>query len=338
MKIFLTGGHGFIGSHVVTKLAERGDALRCLVRESSKTDRIDGLQWERVVGDVRDQASLEAGMAGCDAVIHLASISSWTDMKSSALEDVVVNGTQKVARAAKSAGVKRMVYVSSTMAVNASATPEVFDESSPFGLDDPKYRYPRAKHQAEKILEAEMGDDLEVVTVCPAEVYGPNDDAMVTASNLRDMLNDWPALACTGGTAVVHVDDVADGIIGALDKGRSGERYILGGENLTVEQLVRLTLEIAGLKTPVVRLPNGLAKTVIGGMAAVGLPTPVVPEVLLYATLFWFVDSSKAQRELGFRARPPKEVLTPTIRWLYDAGHVKKGTKPEPLPTEPSPT
>ena len=332
MKIFLTGGHGFIGSHVVAKLAKRGDELLCLVRESSKTHRIDHHPFSKTVGDVRDRASLERGMAGCDAVIHLASVSSWEDMESSALEDVVIKGTQNVAQAAKAAGVKRMVYVSSSMAVNASPTPQVFDEASTFELTDPKYRYPLAKHKAEKIIEAEIGDGFEVVTVCPAEVYGPNDDTMVTASNLRDMLNDWPALACTGGTAIVHVDDVADGIIAALDKGSSGERYILGGENLSVEELVRLTLDIAGLKTPVVKLPNGLAKTVIGGMAKIGLPTPVVPEVLTYATLFWFMDSAKAKRELGFAPRSPREVLVPTIRWLYEAGHAKKGTKPEPLP------
>ncbi len=329
MKIFLTGGHGFIGSHVVKQLAERNDELLCLVRETSQTDRIDGLEWQRVVGDVRDVSSMEAALAGCDAVIHLASVSSWSDMESSALEDIVIGGTKNVAEAAKRAGVRRMVYVSSVMAVNASPTPQVFDETATFELHDAKYRYPRAKHQAEEALAAMRSDDFEIVTVCPAEVYGPNDDALITASNLRDMINDWPALACTGGTAIVHVDDVADGIVRALDKGRSGERYILGGENLSVEELVRLTLDIAGLKTPVLRLPNGLAKTVIGGMAKVGLPTPVVPEVLTYATLFWFMDSAKAQRELGFSPRPPREVLTPTIRWLYEAGHAKKGTKPE---------
>ncbi|MEL7370686.1 MAG: NAD-dependent epimerase/dehydratase family protein [Myxococcota bacterium] len=332
MKIFLTGGHGFIGSHVVARLAQRDETLRCLVRQSSKTHRIDAFTFDKVVGDVRDVASMQAGMEGCDAAIHLASVSSWEDMESSALEDIVIQGTKNVALAAKAAGVKRLVYVSSSMAVNASESPTVYDEASNFELTDAKYRYPRAKHAAEAALDAEITEDFEVVTVCPCEVYGPNDDALVTASNLRDMINDWPALACTGGTAVVHVDDVADGIVAALDKGRSGERYILGGENLTVEQLVRLTLDIAGLKTPVVKLPNGLAKAVIGGMAKIGLPTPVVPEVLTYATLFWFMDSSKATKELGFTARPPREVLIPTIRWLYEAGHAKKGTKPEPLP------
>ena len=334
MKIFLTGGHGFIGSYVVAKLAARGDELRCLVRESSDTRRIDAHSFERVVGDVRDIDALEAGMAGCDAVIHLASVSSWEDMESSALEDIVVGGTKNVGVAAKRAGVKRLVYVSSSMAVNASPTPQVFDETSAFELNDAKYRYPRAKHEAEKVLDAEMADGFQVVTVCPCEVYGPNDDTMVTASNLRDMLNDWPALACTGGTAIVHVEDVAAGIVAALDKGKPGERYILGGENLSVEELVRLTLDIAGLKTPVVKLPNGLAKAVIGGMAKVGLPTPVVPEVLTYATLFWFMDSGKAKRDLGFNPRSPREVLVPTIRWLYEAGHVKKGTKPEPVTAE----
>lgn len=330
MKIFLTGGHGFIGSRVVERLIEGGHDVRCLVRASSKTHRIDHLEWERHVGDVRDRASLEAGMQGADAVIHLASVSSWSDMRSSVLEDVVQTGTENVVEAAKASGVKRVVFVSSSMAVNATPTPIVFDETSPFELTDPKYRYPLAKHRAEKRALEVAGDDVELVIVNPAEVYGPNDDAMVTAGNLRDALNDWPALACTGGSAITHVDDVADGMVRALEKGRHGERYILGGDNLHVEELIRLTLEIAGQKKPVMKLPNGMLKVAIGALDKLGLPTPVEPEVVTYATLYWFMDSTKAKNELGYAPRPAREVLEPTIAWLYDNGHIKTPRATDP--------
>lgn len=333
MKIFLTGGHGFIGSRVVRRLIGAGHEARCLVREHSKTHRIDDLPFEKTPGDVRDRASLVRGLQGTDACIHLASISSWTEMTSDALESTILGGTENIIEAAHEAGVKRVVFVSSSMAVNASATPKVFDETSPFELTDPKYRYPLAKHRAEKrALELAAKTGVEVVTVNPAEVYGPHDDTFVTAGNLRDILKDWPALACTGGSAVTHVDDVAQGIVAALLQGRPGERYILGGENLEVAEIVRLTLDIAGLKKPIVRLPNGVLKGVVFGMARVGLPTPVVPELLTYATLYWFMSSEKAKRELGYDPRPPRACLEPTIRWLYEAGHVKGQLPGSPVP------
>lgn len=326
MKTFVTGGHGFIGSRVVQRLRDRGANVRCLIRESSKTHRIDHLEYEKHLGDVRDRDSLVTGMQGCDTVIHLASVSSWADMRSSVLEDVVLGGTENIITAAKEAGVRRVVFVSSSMAINASPAPQVFDENSTFELTDPKYRYPLAKHRAEARAIELAGDDIELVIVNPAEVYGPNDDAMVTAGNLRDALNDWPALACTGGSAITHVDDVSEGIVLALEKGRHKERYILGGDNLHVEELIRMTLEIGRKKTPVMKLPNGLVKTVIGALDAIGLPTPVQPEVVVYATLYWFVDSSKAKKELGYSPRPAREVLEPTIDWLFENGHIK-GTR-----------
>lgn len=324
MKIFLTGGHGFIGSRVVRRLSAEGHESRCLVREHSKTHRIDDLVFEKTSGDVRDLDSLVRGMQGMDACIHLASISSWTEMTSSALEDTILGGTENIIRAAHRAGLKRVVFVSSSMAINASAAPQVFDEQSKFELDDPKYRYPLAKYRAERrALELAAETGVELVIVNPAEVYGPNDDTFVTAGNLRDILKDWPALACTGGSAVTHVDDVAAGIVAALLRGRPGERYILGGENLEVSEIVKLTLDIAGMKKPILRMPNGVLKGVIFGMARVGLPTPVEPELLTYATLYWFMSSEKAKRELGYSPRPARACLEPAIRWLYEAGHLK---------------
>lgn len=323
MQVFVTGGHGFIGSRVVHKLAAQGRGVRCLLREKSSTKRIDGVAFQRVMGDVRDVASLVAGMRGADAVIHLASVSAWHDMQSKLLEETIIDGTKHVLDAAKQAGIKRVVYVSSVLAVNGSVEPKVFDETAPFELHGTRLRYSLAKHEAEKLCQAAVKDGLEVVIVNPGEVYGPDDDGFITAGNLRDMLTSWPALACTGGTAVTHVDDIADGCIAGLTKGRPGERYILGGDNLSVEDLVKLTLELAGKKSPILKLPNGLVKGAVQGLAKLGLPTPVIPDVLDYATLYWFVDSSKAKRELDYHPRGAKDAVGPAIAWLYQAGHVK---------------
>ena len=322
MKIFVTGGNGFIGSRVVRRLREGGHDVRCLVRQTSNTSRIDDLDFERHIGDVRDSASIAAGMEGCDAAIHLASVSAWDDMRSDALETTVLDGTKNVLDAAVMAGNLRTVYVSSSMAVNASKQPVVFDETSSFELHGTNLRYPIAKNKAERMVAEYVAKGLPVVIVNPVETYGPDDTGFITAGNIRDIMKDWPALACSGGTAVAHVDDVADGMVAALEKGRVGERYILGGDNLAVPDLVRLTLELAGQKKPVLKLPNAILKGAIGTMAKLGLPTPVIPEVVDVATLYWFMDCSKARNELGYSPRPAPEVLEPVVRWLRDAGHV----------------
>ncbi|HEX6764803.1 MAG TPA: NAD-dependent epimerase/dehydratase family protein [Polyangiaceae bacterium] len=336
MRILVTGGHGFIGSRVTRQLCTRGDRVRCLVREKSRTHRIDDLSFERAAGDVRDAASVAAAMQGMDACIHLACVSAWADMRSKVLESTVLDGTRNVLDAARHAGVRRVVYVSSVAAVNAvRKTPRVFDETATFELEGSNLRYAIAKHQAEALCRTAAAGGLETVIVNPGEVYGRDDDDFVTSGNLRDVLTSWPALGCHGGNPVCHVDDIANGILLALEKGRSGERYILGGENLTVEQTIRLTLDIAGKRTPVVLPPNGLVKALLAVLRALHLPTPVVPEVFDFATYYWFVDSSKAERELGYRSRGAREAIESAVDWLYEAGHVK-GARARPALPAPS--
>ncbi len=322
MALFVTGGNGFIGSRVVAAARARGDEVRCLLRASSNTSRIEGLGYQRHLGDVTDRASLVEGMRGCEGVIHLASISSWSQIRSPKMREVVVGGTENVLAAAREAGGLRVVFVSSGTAIQGTKDPRVLDERAAWDMDREVFLYAAAKHDAEQICACYAAEGLPVVTVNPCEVYGPQDEELITAANLIDILKGWPALAVEGGTAVAHVDDVAAGILAALDRGRPGERYILGGENLSVRQLVELTLEIGGQKKWVLQLPNGVVKGAVGALAKLGLPTPVIPDVLDYACLYWWVDSAKAQRELGYRYRPPREVLEPTIAWLRERGRV----------------
>jgi dihydroflavonol-4-reductase len=326
MRVFVTGGYGFIGAHVVRQLLERGHTVRVLVHSArSDTRRLDGLGVEQAVGDVRDGAALSGAMADCEACIHLASPSAWADIRTGPVESVVVDGTRTVLRTAHAAGMRRVVFVSSATAVNASTRPVLFDETSSFELEGSGLRYALAKHRAERaVWEVAAETGLEVVVVNPGETYGPDDTGMVTAGNLRDMLRDWPALGCYGGTAVAYVEDVAAGVVLALDKGRVGERYILGGENMTVEQLIRMTLDIAGQRRkPVVILPNALVLGLVRVLTRFGLPSPVEPGVVEYATRYWFVDDRKARTELGYAPRPARQALLPTIAWLYRAGLVR---------------
>lgn len=327
MKVFVTGGNGFIGSVVVRTLIAQGHSVRCLVRKTSKTDRIDGLAWERVEGDVRDAASLKAGLNGCDGAIHLASLSSWNDIDSPLMDEVVEQGTRNLLDAALSFPLSqrpKVVFVSSILAVNGSTEPRPFDEAVPFQLPLGSLNYSRCKLAAEAMCRKAASDGLPVVVVNPGEVYGPEDRDLITACNLIDFAKSNPVLVCNGGTAVVYVDDVALGIVRALEKGRSGERYILGGDNLSVQQLAGLALELLGQKKTVVRVPNVLLKGITAVATRLRIPLPYNPHVIPYATKYWFMDSRKAQRELGIKFRSARDTLAPTLQWLKESGRIPK--------------
>jgi dihydroflavonol-4-reductase len=322
MKVFVTGGNGFIGSAVVRTLRAQGHGVRCLLRRTSNTDRIDDLDLERAWGDVRDAAEVAAGMEGCDAAIHLASLSNWSEMDSPLMAEIVEGGTRNVLAAART-GKRRVVFVSSAMAVNASDEPRPFDEGATWTVDDVKLAYCRSKRAAEALcLAAHREDGLPVVIVNPGEVYGPSDTALITAGNLIDFAKSKPVLVCTGGTSVAYLDDVALAIVRALERGAPGERYILGGDNLSVRQLAELCLELLGQRKPIVRVPNALIRAFTRLATTLRLPLPYNPHVVPYATRFWFMDSSKAQRELGVTFRPARETLAPTLAWLRDSGRI----------------
>jgi dihydroflavonol-4-reductase len=316
MKILVTGGSGFIGSAVVRDLVTAGYEVVCLFRPTSNTHRVGDLPIERAVGDVRDAASVRAAMCGCAATIHLAAPGGWGNDEPSTLRQVIEGGTENVLTAAAEQRGHRVVHVSSTAAINGSERPRIFDERSPFTLSDPGLHYAHAKHRAEEMAIRASERGTPVVVVNPAEVYGPNDFALGTASNLVDFVKSSPVLVCHGGTSVVHVADVSTGIIRALQRGRSGERYILGGENLTIRDLARLVLELVNRRAPVVMVPRSAAR--VGTKLAIRLrvPLPFNPHVVPYATRYWFVDNSKAQRELGVRFRGARETIASTLDWL----------------------
>ena len=323
MKVFVTGGNGFIGSRVVHFLNQNGHSVRCLLRETSKTHRIDAVPFERHIGDIRDEASLLEGMTGCDVVIHLASISAWDQIRSPLMPTIVIDGTRNVLSAAKRAGNLRTVFVSTMVAVGGTKQPTVLTEESVFNLPAEPFIYGNAKHEAEQMCRSfytEQG--LPVVIVNPCEVWGPNDDEFITAEYARDTLKDWPAMTVKGGTALAHVDDIAQGIAQSVEKGRPGERYILGGENVHASEITAMILEAAGMKKFTLHLPNGFTLALINGMAKIGLPTPIHPDLLAHAVLYWFADCSKAQRELDYTYRPAKETIADVVSWLQEAGHV----------------
>jgi dihydroflavonol-4-reductase len=216
----------------------------------------------------------------------------------------------------------RVVIVSSTAAINSSDRPRVFDEHAAFAVRDPGLRYAHAKHRAEMRAHEAYERGLAVVIVNPAEVYGPGDTALNTAGSLIDFATSNPVLACSGGTSVVHVDDVAAGIVAALVHGRPGERYILGGENLSIRGLAELCLSLVERRARVWTVPNRVVRPVSRLAIALRLPLPYNPHVVPYATRYWFMDNRKAQREFGMVFRGARETIAPTIAWLRETGRL----------------
>jgi dihydroflavonol-4-reductase len=321
-KVLMTGASGFIGSVVARTLAAAGAQVRCLLRPTSKLDRLAGVTYERAEGDVRDAESLKRAVQGCEGVIHLAGLSSWEQIDSPAMKEVTEQGTRNLLMAAREVRVKKFVFVSTAAAINASDEPKVFDETAPFELAGTNLNYAIHKHAAEQMCLAFNTEGLPVVIVNPTEVYGPRDTDLITAGNLVDFAKSSPVMVCSGGTSVAYVDDVALGTVRALERGRPGERYILGGENLKIKDLAAVTLELLGQKKRIMVLPNSVIRGVAKGALGLGIPVPFNPRVIPYATRYWFIDSSKATKELGVTFRPAREALAPTLTWLKETGRI----------------
>jgi len=322
MRIFVTGGNGFIGSVVVKKLIEQGHEVVCLLRKTSDASRIKDLNFKKAFGDVRDANSLQNGMQNCEAVIHLASLSNWNDIYSPLMHEIVVTGSSNVLQTAEKLSIRQTVYVSSTAAINGAQKPIIQNETSKCELNLNKYIYAKAKIDVENMCLKAHQQGLNVVIVNPGEVYGPNDNSLNTAGNLIDFAKSSPVLVCNGGTNVVYIDDVADGIIAALLKGKSGERYILGGENLSVEELAKLTLKILQLDKKIIHIPNWLLSFAAAVADRFHFPFPINPKIVPYATLYWFMDNEKARNKLGISFRNAYDTLLPTLKWLKETKQI----------------
>lgn len=321
--ILVTGAAGFLGSAVVRRLQREGQPVRALVRSTSRLDRLDGLTADLVAGDIRDAAALRAAVDGCQAVIHLAGPSAWPLLDAPDVRPVIVDGTAAVLEAARKTGVPRVVYVSSSAALGPATDDVPRDETDPvLPLDPRRMPYAAAKREAEELCQRAFAAGQDVVVVSPCEVYGPGDRDLVTAGNLLPLLAGPLRPVCRGGTSIAHVDDVAGAVVAALLRGRSGERYLLGGENLTHRRLAELLSEITGRRPLVITLPTFLVRASAWTARRLRLPFPIPIAAVPYVTGYWFLHVDKAERELGATFRSARETLTDVVTWLRSAGHV----------------
>ena len=319
MKVFVTGGTGFIGGHVVRKLRDRDDDVIALVRDPQKAAALGDHGCTLVQGDLADSAEIRTAMAGCDAAIHMAAIYEVGIPKGqrTAMYEANVLGTENVLRAALEEKVPRVVYVS-TVAAFGNTEGQVVDESYQHKGNYTSY-YDETKHKAHQIARRLIDDEsLPCVIVQPGGVYGPGDHSQI--GNMIDQflsgrmpLIPFPEL----GFNLVHVDDVADGILLALDSGKLGEQYVLGGQICTIREAIETLASVTGRKAPKRAMPTAILKgivpigPVIGPL--MGYP-PNMKELITSADgVTWWARHDKAIEQLGYSPRGLEQGIRDTL-------------------------
>src|SRR5208283_2819261 len=327
MLAFVTGATGFLGSHVARALAEQGAELRLLVRATSDLRNVADLKAERVSGDLRDPGSIEKALAGCDVVFHVAADYRLWVRDPAEMYRSNVEGTRSLLEAARKQGVGRIVYTSSVATMGFTSNGHVADEESPVSLGDMIGHYKRSKFMAEQVAFDAAKSGVDVVIVNPTTPIGERDiKPTPTGRIVVDFLQrKFPAYVETG-LNLVDATECALGHVQALEKGRSGERYILGGENLTLKQILDRLAAITGLKSPTVKLPYAfaLAAGVVDEMVMgrlVGREPRATIDAVRMGRKMMFVSSAKAERELGWRTVPVDGALQRSVNWFRENGY-----------------
>ncbi len=328
MTTLVTGASGFLGSHVARLLAERGERVRVLLRPSSQTRLLEGLAVERVSGDLRDSASLDKALAGVSTVYHVAADYRLWARDPQEIYESNVRGTRNLLNAAKRANVEKFIYTSTVGTVAVPRGRAVPDENTVTSIDEMIGAYKRSKWLAEQEARQAAAAGLPVVIVNPTTPVGPGDAKPTpTGRIIVDFLNGrMPAYVDTG-LNFVAVEDAAAGHLLAAERGRIGERYILGGENLTLKQALEILSQVSGRPAPRVRVPHVLA--LAAGYADAALSRligrePQIPlEGVRMARHSMFVSTEKARAELGFTAGPIAAAFERAVRWYETSRYVR---------------
>lgn len=329
MKVFVTGATGFVGSHVARELATRGADLRLLVRRTSNLANIEGLPGETVTGDLLEPESLRSAVRGCDAVMHVAADYRLWVRDPDAMYRANVEGTRALLRIAGEEGIRRCVYTSSVATMGFRSDGTIVDENTPVSLVDMVGHYKRSKFLAEQVAIEAARAGQPVVILNPTTPIGPGDlKPTPTGRIIVDFLNrKFPAYVDTG-LNLVDVCEVARTHADALNDsvGRPGERYILGGENLTLKQILDKMSAITGLPSPTMKVPHSVAmifaffdETITGKMR--GKEPRATVEAVRMGKKMMFASSAKAERELGFRQVPVYQALRSAIDWFRAHGY-----------------
>ena len=327
MRVFVTGATGFVGSHVARAYAEAGAELRLLTRKTSNLAGLEGLAAEMVVGDLREAEGLRSAVAGCDAVVHVAADYRLWVTDPDAMYAANVNGTRDLLRLARELGVPRVVYTSSVATMGFGTDGRIVDEDSPVSETDMIGHYKRSKFLAEQAAIAAARAGQHVMILNPTTPMGGGDAKPTpTGRIVVDFLNrNFPAYVDTG-LNVVDVAEAARMHVVALERGRPGERYILGGENLTLKQILDRLAALTGLPSPTMKVPHAVAmafaffdETVTGKLR--GKEPRATVEAVRMGRKMMFASSARAERELGFKVLPVDGALRSAVDWFLDHGY-----------------
>ena len=317
-KTLVTGASGFLGSHLARALAARGDELRLFARRSANLDLLEDVEFERATGDVTDRRAVRRAMEGVSRVFHVAGRTSLRGRNREAVFAANLTGARIVFEEALEAEVERVVHTSTVGAIGVAKPGKTADEATPFEIGHLGLAYVNSKHEAELEAFRLAAHGLPVVIVNPTFVLGPQDPTGTSMGLVRRFLRGQIPAYVGGALNIVDVRDVAAGHLLADEKGKVGERYILGGRNFTLDRLFADLSRISGVAPPALKLPTRLARGGAEAARVAHLPLPVVPEEVLSATLWWTYRNTKAKRELGFSPRPHEETLVDAINWQLD--------------------
>jgi len=330
VRALVSGATGFVGAAVARALLREGWQVRALARAGSDRSNLDSLPLEIAVGDLNDPASLEPAIADCRALFHVAADYRLGARDPEPLYRTNVEGTRNILAAARRAGVERSVYTSSvaTIGIPADGTPG--NEATPVGLEAMIGHYKRSKFLAERAVLEEARAGLSVVIVNPSTPVGPGDVKPTPTGQvvLDAACGRMPAYVDTG-LNIVHVDDVARGHLLAFERGVAGERYILGGEDMSLREILAVIARLVGRAPPRVRLPYGVVLPIAYVVEALsrvsGRTGRITLEGVRMSRKRMFFSSVKAQRELGYAWRPPAEAFADAVQWFRDRGLIPGG-------------
>lgn len=330
MAVLVTGGTGFVGSRLVRKLLDRGEEVRCLARKSSVLRNLDGLKVQVVQGDLQDAASLSTAVRGCQTVFHVAADYRLWSRDPQELYRSNVDGTRNLLQAAGDAGCERIVYCSSVGALGIPKDGTSGTETTPVTLEDMVGHYKRSKFLAEQEALQAAARGIPVVIVNPSTPVGPNDIKPTETGRIitRFLNNEMPGYVDTG-LNLVDVDDVAEGHLLAAERGRIGEKYILGNRNMTLQEILETLAMLTGKPAPRAKIPYGFALGVAMVnqffMGSLLRREPGIPvEGVKMARKRMFFDAGKAVRELGLPQTPVEDALERAVRWFSDNGYTRK--------------
>jgi dihydroflavonol-4-reductase len=327
MRALVTGGTGFVGAHVVRALLRRDAEVRCLVREGSRRDNLEGLDVELVEGDLCDAGSLAPAMAGCDRVFHCAADYRLGAPDPAELYRTNVDGTRTLLAAAADAGVRRVVHTSSVGALGLRADGQPADENTPVTLDDMIGHYKRSKFLSERVAEEWADRGLDVVIVNPSTPVGeldikPTPTGRIIVDFLRGRM---PAYVDTGMN-LVDVRDVAEGHLLAAERGRAGRKYILGCRNMSLREMLEHLASITGRRAPRLRLPHWVpmtaARVAEAGARLTGRTPVLTVEAVRMSQYRMYFDAGRAVRELEMPQSSVVEALARAVEWFRERGHV----------------